>query len=190
MFATRSFNGTARIASPFLTTLSGFTLKNCRNKKLHREKLALTHFSHAKLREHLNAPWAPVAKPLASRSRDHGNVEAPCPDQRPQRRELGNIALACCPWNSGIWQTAKTDAPTLLRNSSTQHWIPFQAPPTCGKFVNSLSGKSSHARIILDSCHNSMSIRWCKYAATEQHKKHACTFTRPVLQRVEEHRHR
>jgi hypothetical protein len=124
-------------------------LKLWRNKKLHREKLALTHFSHAKLREHLNAPWAPVAKPLTSRSRDHGNVEAPCPDQRPQRRELGNIALACCPWNSGIWQTAKTDAPTLLRNSSTQHWIPFQAPPTCGKFVNSLSGKPPMPRRFL-----------------------------------------
>ena len=117
-----------------------------------------------------------------------GNVEAPCLDQRPQRRELGNIPLAYCPWNSGIWQTAKTRFVTLLRNSNTKHWAPFRAPPTFGKFVNSLSGKSSHARIILDSCHNSMSIRWCKYAATEQHKKHACTLTRSVLQLLEENR--
>jgi hypothetical protein len=44
---------------------------------------------------------------------------------------------------------------TLLRKSSTQHWIPFQAPPVFGKLVNSLSGKPPMPDS--DSCHSSMS---------------------------------
>ena len=41
--------------------------------------------------------------------------------------------------------------------------------------------------MILDSCHSSFIICWCNYAVTEV-RKHACTFTRPVLQRLGEHR--
>jgi hypothetical protein len=68
----------------------------------------------------LNATLAPFTEPLTSRSRGHGNVEAPCPDQRPQRKELGNIA---CALPVEFWHLTNCEnrCVTLLRNSNTQH---------------------------------------------------------------------
>ena len=119
-----------------------------------------------------------------------GNIEAPCPHQRPQRRELGNIALATCvlPMEFWHWTNCENRCVSLLWNRSTQHWIPFQAPPAFGKFVSSIR-KAFHARVILESCHSSMShllVQTCGYGAAQ---KHARIFTRPVLQRLEENRH-
>ena len=127
------------------------------NNCVGRERLAQPHTSHAKLREHFNAPWAPFTKPLSPRSRPLVTSTHLVRINVLSEENEENITLACCPWNSGIWQTAKTRFVTLLRNSNTQHQIPFRAPPTFGKFVNSLSGEASHARMILDSCYGSMS---------------------------------
>ena len=45
--------------------------------------------------------------------------------------------------------------------------------------------------MILDSCHSTVAcICWCKYAVTEQFKRTLAHSRAPVLQRVEENRHK